>query len=140
MTSDELMNQSIQLLVLHRYNSMIYHIRGCNGSELAGHGTMVQSILERLVVLEEKAGDAVAFHAYMSANAINPSRHHSIGNAFAESGNHDDVSYSSVTVVKRLNAGDSVLIRTPAESNLASRRNIVSFHGGRSTFSGWRIF
>lgn len=64
----------------------------------------------------------------------------SIGNAFAESGNHDDVSYSSVTVVKRLNAGDSVLIRTPAELNLASRRNIVSFHGGRSTFSGWRIF
>lgn len=64
----------------------------------------------------------------------------SIGNAFAESGNHDDVSYSSVTVVKRLNAGDSVLIRTTAESNLASRGNIVSFHGGRSTFSGWRIF
>lgn len=59
---------------------------------------------------------------------------------FADSGNHDDVSYSSVTVVKRLNAGDSVLIRTTAESNLASRRNIVSFHGGRSTFSGWRIF
>lgn len=52
----------------------------------------------------------------------------SIGNAFAESGTHDDVSYSSVTVVKRLNVGDSVLIRTPAESNLASRRNIVSFH------------
>lgn len=58
----------------------------------------------------------------------------------ADSGNHDDVSYSSVTVVKRLNAGDSVLIRTTAESNLASRGNIVSFHGGRSTFSGWRIF
>lgn len=59
---------------------------------------------------------------------------------FADSGNHDDVGYSSITVVKRLNVGDSVLIRTPAESNLASRRNIVSFHGGRSTFSGWRIF
>lgn len=59
---------------------------------------------------------------------------------FADSGNHDDVSYSSITVVKRLNAGASVLIRTPAESNLASRGNIVSFHGGRSTFSGWRIF
>lgn len=64
----------------------------------------------------------------------------SIGNAFADSGNHSDVSYSSVTVVKRLNAGDAVLIRTPAESNLASRGSIVSFHGGRSTFSGWRIF
>lgn len=62
------------------------------------------------------------------------------GNAFADSGNHDDVSFSSVTVVKKLNAGDSVLIRTPAESNLASRGNIVIFHGGRSTFSGWRIF
>lgn len=39
---------------------------------------------------------------------------------FADSGNHDDVSYSSITVVKRLNTGAFVLIRTPAESNLAS--------------------
>lgn len=30
--------------------------RGCNGSGLACHGTTVQFILERLVVLEEKAG------------------------------------------------------------------------------------
>lgn len=49
----------------------------------------------------------------------------SIGNAFAESGTHDDVSYSSVTVVKRLNVGDSVLIRTPAESTLR-REEILS--------------
>lgn len=41
----------------------------------------------------------------------------SIGNAFAVSGNHDDVSFSSVTVVKRLNAGETVMIRTSAESN-----------------------
>jgi hypothetical protein len=60
----------------------------------------------------------------------------SVGHTFADSGNHADMNSPTGVIVKALNAGDNVYVRTASTS---IHGNIISYQWARSTFSGWKI-
>lgn len=59
-----------------------------------------------------------------------------VGRTFADSADHADMNSPTGIVVKALNAGDNVYVRTVS---IASRGNIISYEWARTTFSGWKL-